>query len=541
MRRAIVGTLLLASALAGCSTGVDVSKDPVSLAYRDPSLPVDARVDSLLRQMTQDEKFGQMTQVEENALRTGDVARLGLGAALHGGGSITARGDVNDWATAITAHQREAVEDTRLGIPILYGVDAVHGFGSMYGATVFPQQIGLGAANDPALMTHVGRVTAAEASAAGVRWNFAPVLAVPGDVRWGRTYEAYSQDPAIVSALGAAYIQGLQGANLSDPTSVLATAKHYIGDGSTTYGSSTQFIMVPYLLDQGDTPADPTLLAGTLLPPYQAAIDAGAQSVMASFSSWGGQKVHGDAALLTTTLRGDLGFTGFVVSDWAGCNQVDPSDYHAAIAQCINAGVDMVMTPSDGDLLYEALVDDVTNGAITQERIDEAVRRILTVKFEMGLFEHPYADPAARAGVGSPANRAVARAAVAESQVLLANDGALPLRDAGITIAVVGNASNDMGIQAGGWTMSWQGSPGPVIPGTTIFEGIRDRVGSAGTVLDAFPAREPWTSASPWRARSHTPKASATPRRSRSPRCPSSTPLRGAAAPPSSSSSPAGP
>ncbi len=437
--------------------------------------------------MTQEEKFGQMTQVEENSLTAGEVARLNLGSVLHGGGSISWQGGVDDWAKVVGRHQHEAVEDTRLGIPILYGVDAIHGFASTYGATVFPQQIALGAANDPALMTEIGRVTAAETSSAGIRWDFAPVLAVPSDVRWGRTYESYSQDPAIVSALGAAYIRGLQGTSLDDPSSVLATPKHFIGDGSTVYGTSTQVVNVPYLLDQGDAPADPALLADRLLPPYRAAIDAGAQSVMATFSSWGGEKVHGDRALLTDTLRGDLGFAGFVVSDWGGCDQIDPSDYFASIAQCVNAGVDMVMTPYDGDRFQAALADGVAAGTISQERIDEAVRRILTVKFEMGLFEHPYADPAARASVGSAENRAVARKAVQESLVLLANDGALPLSVSG-TIAVVGNAANDMGIQAGGWTQSWQGDPGPVIPGTTIYEGIRDRVGSSATVLDALPA-----------------------------------------------------
>ncbi len=486
-----ISALALAALLAGCATGTASTspvRDGVDPTYLDASLPIADRVDNLIGQMTQDEKFGQMTQVEENSLAPGDVARLDLGSVLHGGGNVWWQGDADAWATVVERHQREAVEDTRLGIPILYGVDAIHGFGSMYGATVFPQQIGLGAADDPALMTSIGRVTAAETSSTGIRWNFSPVLAVPSDVRWGRTYEAYSQDPAIVSRLGAAYIRGLQGPSLDDPTSVLATPKHFVGDGSTVYGSSTQVVTVPYLLDQGDTRADPALLADTLLPPYRAAIDAGAESVMASFSSWGGQKVHGDHALLTDTLRGDLGFTGFVVSDWGGCDQINPVDYGFSIAQCVNAGVDMVMTPYDGDRFQAALAEGVSSGAISQDRIDEAVRRILTVKFEMGLFEHPFADASARANVGSADNRAVARTAVQESLVLLENDGALPLQASGATIAVVGNAADDMGIQAGGWTQSWQGDPGPVIPGTTILDAIRDRVEASGTVLDALPA-----------------------------------------------------
>lgn len=488
---ALTGTLLL----AGCTDSHNVSStvsptgsDGIDRGYLDPSLPIGKRVENLLGQMTKAEKFGQMTQVEEDSLKTGDVARLGLGSVLHGGGSIGGKGDLEAWKSAVVAHEKEAVNDTRLGIPILYGVDAVHGFGGMYGATVFPQQIGLGAANDAQLMTKIGQATAQELSAAGIRWDFAPVLAIPSDVRWGRTYEAFSQDQTIVAKLGAAYIEGLQSPHLSDPSAVLATAKHFIGDGSTVYGSSTQVIDTPYLLDQGNTPADPALLGNTLLPPYKAAIDAGAQSVMATFSSWDGQKVHGDAALLTDTLRGQLGFTGFVVSDWAGCDQINPSNYDDAIAKCINAGVDMVMTPYDGAKFQSALAKAVVSGAISPQRIDEAVSRILTVKFEMDVFANPYPDPAAASLVGSQANRAIARTAVQESQVLLKNDGALPIASTVRTIAVVGNAANDMGMQAGGWTESWQGNTGTVIPGTTIWSGLKERAGANVTVTEGLPA-----------------------------------------------------
>ena len=494
--RNVSSVLVLAAILAGCSAGADSpprSRPGVDSTYLDASLPVADRVENLLGQMTQAEKFGQMTQVEENSVAAGGIALLGLGSVLHGGGSITASGDKEAWATAVSAEQHEAVETTRLGIPILYGVDAVHGFASMYGATVFPQQIGLGAANDPELMTEIGRATAIETSATGIRWNFAPVLAVVSDIRWGRTYESYSQDPARVSTLGAAYIGGLQGPSLADPTTVLATAKHFIGDGSTVLGLTQDGQVGTAGLDQGNAPDDPELLRDTLLPPYRAALDAGAKSVMATFSSWGGQKVHGDSALLTDTLRGELGFDGFVISDWGGCDQINPKDYTAAIAQCINAGVDMVMTPYDGVAFQSALAAGVDGGTITQARIDEAVRRILTVKFEMGLFENPYPDPDALDQVGSEEHRALARRAVAESQVLLKNDGALPLSDETPTILVVGNAADDMGMQAGGWSMSWQGDVGEVIPGTTILQGIVDRVGDGGgdvngTVLDELPS-----------------------------------------------------
>lgn len=487
--RNVSSVLVLAAIIAGCSAGESPppSRPGVDAAYLDASLPVAGRVENLLGQMTQAEKFGQMTQVEENSVAPGGIALLGLGSVLHGGGSITASGDKDAWAAAVSAEQHEAVESTRLGIPILYGVDAVHGFGSMYGATVFPQQIGLGAANDPELMTEIGRATAVETSATGIRWTFSPVLAVVSDIRWGRTYESYSQDPARVSTLGAAYIGGLQGPSLADPTTVLATAKHFVGDGSTVLGLTQDGQVGSSGLDQGNAPDDPALLQDTLLPPYRAAIDAGAKSVMATFSSWGGQKVHGDSALLTDTLRGELGFDGFVISDWAGCDQIEAGDYAADIAQCINAGVDMVMTPYDGVAFQSALAAGVDGGTITQARIDEAVRRILTVKFEMGLFENPYADLGALDLVGSEEHRALARRAVAESQVLLKNDGTLPLSDATPRILVVGNAADDMGMQAGGWTMSWQGDVGEVIPGTTILQGIIDRVGDRGEVLDELP------------------------------------------------------
>jgi beta-glucosidase len=449
---------------------------------------VSDRVEILLGQMTLDEKFGQLTQIESNSVLPGDVARFQLGSVLHGGGSEAGRGDLAAWSEAVARFQREAVEDTRLGIPIIYGVDAIHGFGGMYGATVFPHQIGLGAANDTDLMRRIGRATARETAAAGIRWTFGPVLAVPGDVRWGRTYESYSQDPAIVARLGAAYIEGLHGPDITDPSSVQATAKHFIGDGSTEYGTSSQIVFdVLYLLDQGVTPADDSLLTNVLLPPYQSAIDAGAQTVMVTFSSWGDEKVHGQKELLDDVLRGQLGFDGFVVSDWGGVDQIDPSSYQDSVVRAINAGIDMNMVPFDAPMFIDALHSAVDDGSIQLSRIDEAVRRILTVKFAMGLFEHPDADPALAAVVGSAEHRALAREAVAKSAVLLKSDGAVPIPAATTTIAVVGNAADDMGVQAGGWSITWQGARGDVIPGTTLLGGIRDRAGSAVTVLDELP------------------------------------------------------
>lgn len=497
MKRDSLLAVALASTLVigGCthSTTTDATmtaspSDTIDRRYLDASLPISERVEILVGQMTMAEKFGQMTQVEEHSLKPGDVASLNLGSVLHGGGNVAPLGEVEEWQSAVLARQQEAVNETRLGIPLLYGVDAVHGFGGMSGATVFPHQIALGAANDPDLVKQIGEATAQELSAAGIRWNFAPMLAVPQDIRWGRTYESYSQDPVIVATLGAAYIEGLQSPGLADASAVLATAKHFIGDGATAYGSSTQVIDTPYLLDQGDAPADPTLLKQVLLPPYEAALAAGAQSVMASFSSWGGVKTHGDGTLLTDTLRGELGFTGFVVSDWGGCDQINPANRDDSVARCINAGVDMVMTPYDGEAFQKALATSVDSGAVSHDRIDEAVGRILTVKFEMNVFAHPYADPANTSLVGSAPHRELARTAVQRSQVLLKNDGALPIPSTTQTIAIVGNGAQDIGLQAGGWTQSWQGDSGNVIPGTTIGSGIKERAGTDVSVTFNLPA-----------------------------------------------------
>lgn len=486
----LVGLLVL----SGCSPDAPADPSPsdgIDRSYLDASLPLETRVEVLLSQMTQAEKFGQMTQVEEDSLLPGDVSRLNLGSVLHGGGGLQGASDAEAWKSTVLGHQQEAIEDTRLGIPLLYGVDAVHGFGAMDGATVFPHQIGLGAANDPALMTRIGHATAQELAAVGVRWNFSPVLAMPRDIRWGRTYEAYSQDPDIVASLGTAYLEGLQGSDLADPSSVLATPKHFVGDGATVYGSSTQIIEVPYLLDQGDAPADPALLAESLLPPYQAAIDAGARSIMASYSSWGGEKVHGDAALLTDTLRGELGFTGFVVSDWGGCDQLAAKTGFEKVAECVNAGIDMVMTPFDGDGFQASLEMAVNRGTVSQERIDEAVSRILAVKFQMGLFDEAIDPVVPTSVVGSAEHRALARTAVQQSQVLLKNDGALPIGPDARTIAVVGDAADNMGAQAGGWTRTWQGEAGDVIPGTTIAEGIQERAGVDISVTVGMPESGP--------------------------------------------------
>ena len=274
---------------------------------------------------------------------------------------------------------------------MLYGVDAVHGHNNVPGATIFPHQIGLGAAADPDLVERIGRATAVEMAATGIRWDFGPVVAVPQDVRWGRTYEGYGEDPIAVSDLASAFIRGMQGTDLSAPDSAIATAKHYVGDGGTTFGSSTT---PGYLIDQGVvTDLDEETFRAIHLTPYEAAVDAGVRVVMASFSGTSAGKVHGDHRLITELLKGELGFTGFVVSDWGGIDQVDP-DYDAAVARAITAGIDMAMVPYDGRRFQDAVRHGLTSGDILEGRVDDAVRRILRVKFEMGLFED--ADAACR-------------------------------------------------------------------------------------------------------------------------------------------------
>ena len=446
--------------------------------YRNTELSPEERVDDLLERMTLREKLGQLTLIEKDSLAPAAVTVYGLGSVLSGGGGSPERNDATGWAEMVDGFQAEA-RAGRLGIPLLYGVDTVHGHGSLMGATIFPHNIGLGAAGDPALVEQIGRATAVETAATGIRWNFAPVVAIPSDPRWGRTYETYSQDPRVVAELGTAYIRGLQGDSLDGATSVLATAKHFIGDGSTVFGSSTTN---DYLVDQGVTPDDPVLLA-RLIHPYRDAIDAGVGSIMASFSSWGDTKVHGDAQLLSDVLRGDLGFDGVTVSDWGGVDQVD-ADYYQAVVKSVNAGIDLNMVPYDAATYMWTLSKAVDAGDISEARVDEAVRRILMAKFRLGLFEHPWSDPSLLPLVGSAEHRALARTAVAASAVLLKNEGVLPLDDSADTIFLSGNAADDAGVMAGGWTITWQGRPGDIMGATTLREAIEARLPHAEVIYN---------------------------------------------------------
>ncbi len=448
--------------------------------YRDATLSVDARVADLLERMTLDEKLGQMTLIEKGSVDPDEAAGFALGGVLSGGGGYPAGANtVAGWTDMVHAYQDAALA-TRLGIPLLYGVDAVHGHANLSGAVVFPHNVGLGAAADPELVEAIGRATARELIATGIYWNYAPVLAVPRDVRWGRTYEGYGEDPELVTRLALAAMRGLQGDDLAAADTVLATPKHFVGDGGTAFGTSP---LPDGLLDRGVTDVDEATLRAVHLPPYVAAVEHGARSVMVSFSSWGGLPMHAHRTLIQDVLRGELGFTGFVVSDWAGVDAIAP-DYDEAVALSVNAGIDLNMVPYDAERFIAALRRAVERGDVSTERIDEAVAAILRVKFELGLFERPYGDPALQATVGSDAHRKLARDAVAQTLVLLKNEGgALPLQaDAPQTVLVGGSGADSIGVQSGGWTIEWQGSTASLTPGTTLLGALEARFGAATTL-----------------------------------------------------------
>ena len=452
MRR--IAALCTVFLLAGCTGTPEPIPTRSELPYLDASLPVAERVADLLGRMDLADKVGQMTQAERGVVAPQDVTDYRLGSVLSGGGSAPANNSPQGWADMVDGLQRGALA-TPLGIPILYGVDAVHGQQLLYGATVFPHNIGLGATGDPDLVEQIARATAIETAATGVNWTFGPCLAVVQDDRWGRTYESFGEDPELVSAMTTA-ITGYQ------EQGILATAKHFVADGGTAGG-----------VDQGDAQISEAELRAIHLPPYQAAIERGVGSVMVSFSSWNGEKIHGSHYLITELLKGELGFEGFVVSDWAGIDQLDGEQgfTQAEVAQAVNAGVDMVMVPIEYPAFIDLLTAAVRDEQVSMERIDDAVTRILTVKFGMGLFEDPMTDRSLFGTIGSDEHRALAREAVAASQVLLTNDGVLPLA-ADARVLVAGSNADDMGNQAGGWTMTWQGASGETIPGTSILEGL---------------------------------------------------------------------
>lgn len=465
--------------------------DAHGLPYQNAKLPVKKRVADLLARMSPAEKAGQMTQAERNALASqGDIATYDLGSLLSGGGSVPTPNTPAAWAKMVDAYQLRA-QATRFQIPLIYGVDAVHGHNNVIGSTIMPHNVGLGATRDPRTVEKTGAVTANEVRATGVPWDFAPCLCVSRDDRWGRAYEAYGEDPALVESLETV-IRGMQGAasgkDLDRNDKVLATAKHYVGDGGTEYGSSTTG---SYPIDQGVTKVTRQELEAVHLAPFADAVKRGIGTVMPSYSSLdilgddeGPVKMHANAEMINGVLKDRMGFDGFVISDWQAIDQI-PGDYASDVRTSINAGLDMIMVPTAYKDFTKTLQDEVTAGRITRARIDDAVSRILTQKFRLGLFEKPYADTSNLDKVGSPEHRAVAREAAAKSQVLLKNDGGvLPLKSSQ-KVYVAGSNADDIGNQAGGWTVSWQGSSGNITPGTTILSAMKKDAASVTYSKDA--------------------------------------------------------
>jgi beta-glucosidase len=439
----------------------------------------DTRADALLAKMTLDEKIGQMTQAEQDKLDLADIETYFLGSVLSGGNSDPAATNTfAEWREMYDRHQARA-QKTRLGIPILYGVDALHGHNNVVGAVVFPHNIGLGATRNARLVEDIARATALEVRATGIQWAFAPCVAVPRDKRWGRTYEGYSEDPQLVAELGGAAVRGLQGDDPSDPRRVAACAKHFVGDGGSAWGTGVRDKKTGqrYPLDRGDTRLSEDELRRLHLPGYLTAIEAGVLTIMPSDSEWNGEKVGASKRLLTDMLKGELGFEGFLISDYNAIEEL-PGTYADQIRASVNAGMDMFMVPGRHREFFTTLKTLVQDGAVAPSRVDDAVRRILRVKAAMGLLDPArsfLADRSLEPVFGGADHRALARRAVRESLVLLKNDGnTLPLPRAARRIHVAGRSADDMGRQCGGWTISWQGQSGAVTQGVTVLGAIRN-------------------------------------------------------------------
>ncbi|MES2337956.1 MAG: exo 1,3/1,4-beta-D-glucan glucohydrolase [Pseudomonadota bacterium] len=488
--------MLLASGAASAQVADPAHWPAVVAPDRDAA--IEARIDRLLAAMSLEQKVGQTVQGDIGSTTSEDVARYHLGSVLNGGSSSPGGdefGPASAWVTAADAYYTASMRPagTRPRIPVMWGSDAVHGHNNIVGATLFPHNIGLGAARDPALMRRIGEVTAIELRVTGLDWTFAPTIAVARDDRWGRTYESFSEDPAIVRDYAPALVEGLQGrrgaADWLKRGHVIATAKHFLGDGGTLGGR-----------DRGDTQASERELIRLYAPAYVAALGAGVQSVMASFSGWNGAKMHGNRSLLTDVLKTRWGFDGLVVGDWDGHARVPgctPTDCPAALA----AGLDMYMAPGSWKGIYEATLAAARSGALPMGRLDDAVRRILRVKLRAGLFEAGPPSSRPYAGryelLGSAEHRAVARAAVRQSLVLLKNSGVLPLKPRA-HILVTGDGADDVARQSGGWTLTWQGTgtrPEHFPGATSIFAGLRDAAratgGSAEVSADGRYARKP--------------------------------------------------
>ena len=451
-----------------------VAKSPAAIT----DAATEARMDALIARMTVEQKVGQTIQGDISAITPADLAKYPLGSILAGGNSGpngNERSSAQDWHTLVKAF-RDASMQTGLKIPVIFGIDAVHGHANVPGATVFPHNIGLGAAHDPDLIRRIGAATAAEVAATGIEWTFAPTLAVPQDGRWGRAYEGYSSDPQLVKSYAGPMTLGIQGELVAGkplaPGHIAATAKHFLADGGTRGGK-----------DQGDAVLPEADLVRLHAQGYPASIDAGALTVMVSFSSWNGVKHHGNKSLLTDVLQGRMGFAGLSVGDWNAHGQI-PGCSTTNCPQAINAGLDMYMAPDSWKGLFESLTAQVKSGEVPMARLDDAVRRILRVKAKLGMLDAARPDPAGGISlVGAPEHLALAREAVAKSLVLLKNNGSvLPIKP-GAKVLVAGAGADNFAKQAGGWTISWQGTDvtaADMPNGQTIYAGIADAVKAAG-------------------------------------------------------------
>lgn len=493
---------LVVSALLGLPAGGSAQNESKAAPWQAITNPVkpdpalEQRVNDLLSKMTVEQKIGQMIQAEIRSATPSEVRKYALGSVLNGGGSFPnakKQAKPSDWLALADAYHDAAVTVGGTRIPVLWGTDAVHGHNNVFGAVLYPHNIGLGAGNNPGLVEAIGKATASDVAATGIGWVFAPTVAVASDFRWGRTYESYSEDPKIVSSLGAALVNGLQG-QAGKPGFLahgrtLATAKHFIGDGATVGG-----------VDQGDVRIDEAELEAIHGAGYRGTLAAGAQTVMVSFNSWQGRKLHGHDYLINGVLKGKLGFDGIVVSDWNGIGQVSGCS-NANCVQAVLAGIDLFMVPEEWKAFHGNLLGAVQRGQVPMSRIDDAVRRILRVKARAGLLDAPL--PSVRnaakplASVGAAEHRDLARRAVRESLVLLKNKaGILPLRR-NQNILVAGSGADDISRQSGGWTLTWQGTgnSNADFPGaTSIYSGIRaalDGIGQTEFSADGNYARKP--------------------------------------------------
>ena len=480
----VAGLFLLCISTSYFDTTPTMTTPSADALYLDSAQPIDARVADLLARMTLDEKIGQMTLVEKNSLKElTDVSEYSLGALLSGSGAKPTENTFVGWKEMTDTYQAQAAQ-SRLAIPLLYGSDAIHGHAHVAGATIFPHMIGLGAAGDAELVRKIGAATAQEMKATGVNWNFAPNLDTPQDIRWGRVYETFSDDPALVSKLGAAFIEGLQTVEDRDTTlQILGTPKHFVGLGGMQWETS---LNENYKIDQGVTATNETLLNEVYLPPFQSAIDAGALSVMVGLNTWGDTRTVRQKYLLTDVLKKQMGFKGFIVSDWYGVHEGTKNTFLASV-KAINAGVDMVMLPFDYQTFARHLKWANRLHLVSDSRIDDAVSRILYAKFSLGLFDETNSISTLNVNPNE-AHQKLARTAVAQSLVLLKNeDAVLPLKPSVKKIHVAGSAADNVGRQAGAWSVEWQGVDGNWLPNSTsLLTGIKE-VASPGTQIEYQP------------------------------------------------------